>query len=83
MQRSSATSLLRQASGVTAAGNPSAGVSSPNQRTTRSLWVEHVIGTTFLAAEPGYQSVAVLEKGWVGGGNTACNTTDPAIELLI
>src|SRR5258706_11651308 len=29
----------------------------------------------YLATEHGIQNVAVLEKGWIGGGNTGRNTT--------
>jgi sarcosine oxidase subunit beta len=36
----------------------------------------HGLGTAYyLAAEHGLTSVAVLEKGWIGGGNTGRNTT--------
>jgi len=36
----------------------------------------HGLGTAYyLAAEHGYSRVAVLEKGWIGGGNTGRNTT--------
>jgi sarcosine oxidase, subunit beta len=36
----------------------------------------HGLGTAYyLAAEHGFKSVAVLEKGWIGGGNTGRNTT--------
>jgi len=36
----------------------------------------HGLATAFyLAAEHGIRSVAVLEKGWLGGGNTGRNTT--------
>jgi len=36
----------------------------------------HGLGTAYyLAAEHGYTRVAVLEKGWIGGGNTGRNTT--------
>jgi sarcosine oxidase subunit beta len=36
----------------------------------------HGLATAYyLAKEQGVQNVAVLEKGWIGGGNTARNTT--------
>ncbi|HZO21954.1 MAG TPA: sarcosine oxidase subunit beta family protein [Steroidobacteraceae bacterium] len=36
----------------------------------------HGLGTAYyLAREHGIQSIAVLEKGWIGGGNTGRNTT--------
>jgi sarcosine oxidase, subunit beta len=36
----------------------------------------HGLGTAYyLAREHGYTSIAVLEKGWIGGGNTGRNTT--------
>ncbi|HUN74026.1 MAG TPA: sarcosine oxidase subunit beta family protein [Steroidobacteraceae bacterium] len=36
----------------------------------------HGLGTAYyLAAEHGIKRVAVLEKGWIGGGNTGRNTT--------
>ncbi|MGH8204249.1 MAG: FAD-dependent oxidoreductase, partial [Steroidobacteraceae bacterium] len=36
----------------------------------------HGLGTAYyLAAGHGLTSVAVLEKGWIGGGNTGRNTT--------
>ena len=36
----------------------------------------HGLGAAYyLAAEHGFRNVAVLEKGWIGGGNTGRNTT--------
>ncbi|HWN06335.1 MAG TPA: FAD-dependent oxidoreductase, partial [Steroidobacteraceae bacterium] len=36
----------------------------------------HGLGTAYyLAAEHGLTNVAVVEKGWIGGGNTGRNTT--------
>ena len=36
----------------------------------------HGLGTAYyLAAEHGLKNIAVLEKGWIGGGNTGRNTT--------
>lgn len=36
----------------------------------------HGLGTAYyLAKEFGIRNVAVIEKGWLGGGNTARNTT--------
>jgi sarcosine oxidase subunit beta len=36
----------------------------------------HGLGTAYyLAAEHGLSNIAVLEKGWIGGGNTGRNTT--------
>ncbi len=36
----------------------------------------HGLGTAYyLASEHGFTNIAVLEKGWIGGGNTGRNTT--------
>ena len=36
----------------------------------------HGLGTAYyLAKEPGLKNIAVIEKGWLGGGNTGRNTT--------
>ena len=36
----------------------------------------HGLATAYyLAAEHGLRNIAVLEKGWIGGGNTGLNTT--------
>jgi sarcosine oxidase subunit beta len=36
----------------------------------------HGLGTAYyLAAEHGFSNIAILEKGWIGGGNTGRNTT--------
>jgi sarcosine oxidase subunit beta len=36
----------------------------------------HGLGTAYyLAAEHGLTNIAVVEKGWIGGGNTGRNTT--------
>src|SRR5476651_1072087 len=36
----------------------------------------HGLGTAYyLAREHGFTNIAVLEKGWIGGGNTGRNTT--------
>ncbi len=36
----------------------------------------HGLGTAYyLAKEHGLKNIAVLEKGWIGGGNTGRNTT--------
>jgi len=36
----------------------------------------HGLGTAYyLAAEHGLSNIAVVEKGWIGGGNTGRNTT--------
>ena len=36
----------------------------------------HGLGAAYyLASEHGFTNVAVLEKGWIGGGNTGRNTT--------
>ena len=36
----------------------------------------HGLGTAYyLAKEFGVKNIAVLEKGWIGGGNTGRNTT--------
>ena len=36
----------------------------------------HGLGTAYyLAKEHGIKTIAVIEKGWLGGGNTGRNTT--------
>ena len=36
----------------------------------------HGLGTAYyLAKEHGFKNIAVIEKGWLGGGNTGRNTT--------
>ena len=35
----------------------------------------HGLATAYLAKEHGMRNIAVLEKGWIGGGNTGRNTT--------
>ena len=44
----------------------------------------HGLATAYyLAKEHGITNVAVLEKGWLGGGNTGRNTTDRALQLSV
>src|SRR3546814_21023189 len=40
-----------------------------------SDWSSDVCSSDLLAKEHGVTNVAVLEKGWLGGGNTGRNTT--------
>ena len=42
----------------------------------------HGLATAYyLAKNHGIRNVAVLERGWIGGGNTGRNTTDRALQL--
>ena len=44
----------------------------------------HGLATAYyLAKKHGIRNVAVLEKGWLGGGNTGRNTTGHPLELLL
>jgi sarcosine oxidase subunit beta len=78
MQRFSAWSLLRQAFGGHAGWQPQWRRATP-QPSYDAIIIGgggHGLGTAYyLAAEHGFKRVAVLEKGWIGGGNTGRNTT--------
>ncbi len=78
MQRFSAWSLLRQAFGGHAGWQPQWRRASP-QPSYDAIIIGgggHGLGTAYyLAAEHGFKRVAVLEKSWIGGGNTGRNTT--------
>ena len=78
MQRFSAWSLLRLAFGGHAGWQPQWRRATP-QPSYDAIIIGgggHGLGTAYyLAAEHGFKRVAVLEKGWIGGGNTGRNTT--------
>ncbi len=78
MQKFSAWSLLRQAFGGHRGWQPQWRRAAP-QSAYDALIIGgggHGLGTAYyLAAEHGLTRVAVLEKGWIGGGNTGRNTT--------
>ncbi len=78
MQKFSAWSLLRQAFGGHRGWQPQWRRAAP-QSSYDAIIVGgggHGLGTAYyLAAEHGLNRVAVLEKGWIGGGNTGRNTT--------
>ncbi len=78
MQRFSAWSLLRLAFGGHDGWQPQWRRAAP-QPSYDAIIIGgggHGLGTAYyLAAEHGLRRVAVLEKGWIGGGNTGRNTT--------
>ena len=78
MQRFSAWSLLRLAFGGHDGWQPQWRRATP-QPSYDAIIIGgggHGLGTAYyLAAEHGFKRVAVLEKGWIGGGNTGRNTT--------
>jgi sarcosine oxidase subunit beta len=78
MQRFSAWSLLKQAFGGHRGWQPQWRRAAP-QTSYDAIIVGgggHGLGAAYyLAAEHGLNHVAVLEKGWIGGGNTGRNTT--------
>jgi sarcosine oxidase, subunit beta len=78
MQRFSAWSLLRQAFGGHDGWQPQWRRATP-QPSYDAVIIGgggHGLGTAYyLAAEHGFKRVAVLEKGWIGSGNTGRNTT--------
>jgi sarcosine oxidase subunit beta len=78
MQRFSALSLLRHAASGHTGWQPQWRDAEP-RRAYDALIVGgggHGLGTAyFLAREHGLRNVAVLERGWIGGGNTGRNTT--------
>ncbi|MFI4997333.1 MAG: sarcosine oxidase subunit beta family protein [Hyphomicrobiales bacterium] len=78
MQRFSALTLLRQA--FTGHRGWQAQWRSPEPKPTYDAVIigggGHGLATAYyLASEFGLSNVAVLEKGWIGGGNTGRNTT--------
>jgi len=78
MQRFSALTLLRQAFGAHEGWRPQ--WRSPEPKSSYDAVIVggggHGLATAYyLAAEHGLANVAVLEKGWIGGGNTGRNTT--------
>ena len=78
MQRFSALTLLRQTFGGHRGWKPQ--WRSPDPKTSYDAVIigggGHGLATAYyLAAEFGLANVAVLEKGWIGGGNTGRNTT--------
>jgi sarcosine oxidase subunit beta len=78
MQRYSIFSLARNA--LTGHKNWQAAWRSPEPRPAYDIVIigagGHGLGTAYyLAKEHGLTNVAVLEKGWLGGGNTGRNTT--------
>ena len=78
MQKFSAWSLLRQAFGGHQGWQPQWRRAAPRSAYDAIIigGGGHGLGTAYyLAAEHGLSRVAVLEKGWIGGGNTGRNTT--------
>jgi len=78
MQKFSAWSLLRQAFGGHRGWQPQWRRAAPRNAYDAIVigGGGHGLGTAYyLAAEHGLSRVAVLEKGWIGGGNTGRNTT--------
>jgi len=78
MQKFSAWSLLKQAFGGHRGWQPQWRRAAP-QSAYDAIVIGgggHGLGTAYyLASEHGLNRVAVLEKGWIGGGNTGRNTT--------
>jgi sarcosine oxidase subunit beta len=78
MQKFSAWSLLKQAFGGHRGWQPQWRRAAP-QGAYDAIVIGgggHGLGTAYyLAAEHGLNRIAVLEKGWIGGGNTGRNTT--------
>ncbi len=78
MQRFSAWSLLREAFGGHRGWQPQWRRATPKPGYDAIVigGGGHGLGTAYyLAAEHGMTNIAVLEKGWIGGGNTGRNTT--------
>jgi sarcosine oxidase subunit beta len=78
MQRFSAWSLLKAACGGHASWQPQWRHAAPKAAYDAIIvgGGGHGLGAAYyLAAEHGLHNVAVLEKGWIGGGNTGRNTT--------
>lgn len=84
--RYSGYSLLAQA--MTRNRRWPAFVSSPEMRSTYDIVIigggGHGLATAhYLAANHGLSNIAVLEAGWIGGGNTARNTTIVRSDYLL
>ena len=78
MQRFSAWSLLKQAFGGHRGWQPQWRRATPKPAYDAIVvgGGGHGLGTAYyLAAEHGMRNIALLEKGWIGGGNTGRNTT--------
>jgi len=78
MQKFSAFSLLREAFGGHRGWKPQWRRAEPKPAYDAIIvgGGGHGLGAAYyLAAEHGITNVAVLEKGWIGGGNTGRNTT--------
>ena len=78
MQRFSAWSLLKQAFGGHGGWQPQWRRATPKPAYDAIIvgGGGHGLGTAYyLAAEHGLRNIALLEKGWIGGGNTGRNTT--------
>jgi sarcosine oxidase subunit beta len=78
MQRFSAWALLREAFGGHRGWRPQ--WRSPEPKPAYDAVIigggGHGLGTAYyLASEHGLRNIAVLERGWLGGGNTGRNTT--------
>jgi len=78
MQRFSALALLRNAIGGHEAWRPQWRTPEPREEYDVVIVGAggHGLGTAYyLAKEHGIRNVAVIERGWLGGGNTGRNTT--------
>jgi len=78
MQKFSAWSLLKEAFGGQQGWKPQWRRATPKPAYDAIVigGGGHGLGTAYyLAAEHGLTNIAVLEKGWIGGGNTGRNTT--------
>ena len=78
MQKFSAWSLLKEAFGGQQGWKPQWRRATPKAAYDAIVigGGGHGLGTAYyLAAEHGLTNIAVLEKGWIGGGNTGRNTT--------
>ncbi len=78
MQRFSALSLLRHAAGGHTRWQPQWRDATPKPAYDAVIvgGGGHGLGTAYyLASQHGMRNIAVLERGWIGGGNTGRNTT--------
>jgi len=78
MQRFSALSLLRHALGGHTGWQPQWRAPAPKQAYDALIigGGGHGLATAYyLAKQHGLRNIAVLERGWIGGGNTGRNTT--------